>query len=420
MSNHLQVNITSEIGKLNGVILHTPGRELQNMTPETAQRALYSDILNLTVAQEEYTQLRGVLQRTATTYEVSDLLKDVLKSDKVKFDIINRVCTNENTIDIRDYLLGLSPEELGRQLIEGVVMQKDSLTKFLSKDKYSLQPLHNFFFTRDASIAVRDRVLIGRMANKGRMRESLIMETIFNNHPGFNTHTVNPENGSLPLENLSVEGGDVLIARKDIMLIGSSSRTTTQGIDFIINRLKDRKLKRDLIIQELPASPESFIHLDMVFTLLDRDTCMVYEPLIMKPNKYQTIHVRIDNGKVQSIERADNIPTVLKSLGMNLKPVICGGTKDPWTQEREQWHSGANFFAFAPGKVIGYGRNIYTMDEMNKAGFDVLSAKDIIKGKEKLEDHKKCVVCIEGSELARGGGGARCMTMPVSREEVKW
>ena len=420
MNNQLQINVTSEIGKLNGVILHTPGQELQNMTPETAQRALYSDILNLKVAQEEYMQLKGVLQKATSTYEVSDLLKDVLKSDKVRFDIINRICTNENVIDTRDYLLGLAPDELGRQLIEGVVMQKDSLTKFLSKDKFSLQPLHNFFFTRDSSIAVRDRILVARMANKVRMRESLIMETIFNNHSGFITHTVNPENGNIGLENLSVEGGDVLIARKDIMLIGSSARTTTYGIDFIINRLKDRKLKRDLIIQELPSSPESFIHLDMVFTLLDKDTCMVYEPLIMKPNKYQTIHVRIDDGKVQHIEQVENIPSVLKTLGMDLKPVICGGTKDPWTQEREQWHSGANFFAFAPGKVIGYGRNVYTVEEMHKAGFDVLSAKDIIKGKAFLEEHEKCVVCIEGSELARGGGGARCMTMPVSRDEVNW
>ena len=420
MSKQLQINVSSEIGKLNGVILHTPGQELQNMTPETAQKALYSDILNLTVAQEEYAQLKGVLQKTATTFEVSDLLRDVLKSDKVRFDIINKVCTNENAIDIRDYLLGLNHEELGRQLIEGVVMHKDSLTKFLSKEKYSLQPLHNFFFTRDSSIAVRDRILIGRMANKVRMRESLIMETIFNNHSGFVTQTINPENSTLGIDDLSVEGGDVLVARKDIMLIGSSSRTTTQGIDFIINRLKDRKLKRDLIIQELPDSPESFIHLDMVFTLLDKDTCMVYQPLIMKRNKYQTIHVRIDNGQVQHIDRVENIPSVLKSLGMDLKTVICGGSKDPWTQEREQWHSGANFFAFAPGKVIGYGRNVHTMEEMNKAGFDVLSAKDIIDGKENLDDHKKCVVCIEGSELARGGGGARCMTMPVSRDEVDW
>ena len=322
MSKQLQINVSSEIGKLNGVILHTPGQELQNMTPETAQKALYSDILNLTVAQEEYAQLKGVLQKTATTFEVSDLLRDVLKSDKVRFDIINKVCTNENAIDIRDYLLGLNHEELGRQLIEGVVMHKDSLTKFLSKDKYSLQPLHNFFFTRDSSIAVRDRILIGRMANKVRMRESLIMETIFNNHSGFVTQTINPENSTLGIDDLSVEGGDVLVARKDIMLIGSSSRTTTQGIDFIINRLKDRKLKRDLIIQELPDSPESFIHLDMVFTLLDKDTCMVYQPLIMKRNKYQTIHVRIDNGQVQHIDRVENIPSVLKSLGMDLKTVI--------------------------------------------------------------------------------------------------
>lgn len=420
MSKQIQVNITSEIGKLNAVILHTPGKELQNMTPETAQRALYSDILNLTVAREEYAQLKGVLDKITKTFEISELLVDVLKSDKVRFDIINRICTNENVIDIRDNLLSLTPEELGRQLIEGVVMKKDSLTKYLSKDKYSLQPLHNFFFTRDASMVVRDRVLIGRMASRVRKRESLIMETIFNNHSNFVTQTINPEdcNGCVP--ELSVEGGDVLIARKDIMLIGSSSRTTTQGIDFIINRLKDRKLKRDLIIQELPPSPESFIHLDMVFTLLDKNICMVYEPLILKPNKYQTIHVHIDNGQVKSIETVENIPSVLKTLGMDVKPVICGGTKDVWMQEREQWHSGANFFAVAPGKVLGYGRNYHTIEELHKNGFEVILSQDIISGKANLDDHKKAVICIEGSELARGGGGARCMTMPVSREEVNW
>lgn len=420
MSNRLNVNITSEIGKLNGVILHTPGLEIQNMTPATAQRALYSDILNLKVAQQEYMQLKGVLDKVSQTYEIRDLLSEVLTSDKVRFDLINKICTSEKKMDIRDFLIGLESNTLSKLLIEGVVMKKDNLTKFLSKDKYSLQPLHNFFFTRDASVAMRDKVLINKMANKIRMRESMIMETIFDNHHSFMAKTLNPENSNGNMDNFSIEGGDVLVARDDVFLIGNGARTTSQGIDYIINRLKDKDLDRDLIIQELPETPESFIHLDMVFTFLDKDACMVYEPLIMKPNKFQTIHIKIKNRQVQQIERVANIPTALKKLGIDLKPVMCGGTKDPWTQEREQWHSGANFFAFAPGKVIGYGRNIHTIEEMNKAGFEVIYAKDVVSNKVDLNTYKKCVVCIEGSELARGGGGARCMTMPVNRDNVKW
>ncbi len=351
---------------------------------------------------------------------MKDLLEDVLKNDNVRFDLINQISTFERNINIRQYLISLDSNTLAKQLIEGVVMVKDNLTKFLSKRKYSLDPLHNFFFTRDASIAVRDTVLIGRMANKVRFRESLIMETIFNNHSNFQTKTLNPANTNTNMENFSIEGGDMLIARDDVFLIGSSSRTTTQGIDFIINRLKDKDVDRDLIIQELPESPESFIHLDMVFTFLDKDACMVYEPLILKPNKYQTIHVNIKNKKVQYIERVDNIPSALRKLGIDLKPIMCGGSGDPWMQEREQWHSGANFFAISPGKVIGYSRNVHTIEEMNKAGFEVLYAKDIIRDKSNIDNYKKCVVCIEGSELARGGGGARCMTMPFNRDNVEW
>jgi arginine deiminase len=299
-------------------------------------------------------------------------------------------------------------------------MKKDSLTKFLSKEKYTLQPLHNFFFTRDSAIAINDRVLIARMANRVRKRESLIMEAIFSTHPDFKVKTINPDNCSGCVPETSVEGGDVLVIREDILLIGSSSRTSTHGIDFIIDRLKERKIKRDVIVQELPLSPESFIHLDMTFTMLDRDSCMVYEPLIMKPNKYQTIHINIDNGVVKFIKQVENVPGVLKELGIDLKLVVCGGKKDEWNQEREQWHSGANFFAIAPGKVIGYGRNVHTIEELDKNGFEVITAKDVISAKKNINDYQKCVITIEGSELARGGGGARCMTMPVDRDELEW
>ena len=110
----------------------------------------------------------------------------------------------------------------------------------------------------------------------------------------------------------------------------------------------------------------------------------------------------------------------LKKLGMELKPIYCGGTKEPWNQEREQWHSGANFFAVGPGKVVGYARNIYTMEEMNKNGFDIIPADDVINHKVNLAEYDKYVITLEGSELPRGGGGARCMTMPIRRKSVNW
>lgn len=101
---------------------------------------------------------------------------------------------------------------------------------------------------------------------------------------------------------------------------------------------------------------------------------------------------------------------------MDLKPIICGGQADEWDQEREQWHSGANFFAIEPGKVMSYARNVHTLNELSQNGFEVISANDVISGKKSIEGDIKCVVTIEGSELPRGGGGARCMTMPLARE----
>ena len=177
---------------------------------------------------------------------------------------------------------------------------------------------------------------------------------------------------------------------------------------------------RHILIQELPLKPESFIHLDMVFTLLDKNYCMIYEPVILQPNKYETVHIEVKNGKVVSIKNEENLITGLKKLGMDLKPLYCGGRKDRWMQDREQWHSGANFFAFEPGKIIGYGRNTHTINELYQNGFEVLTANDVITGKVHPDDYKRCVVTIEGSELARGGGGARCMTMPILRQNVIW
>lgn len=418
--NTIDIKVSSEIGKLEAVILHTPGSEVENMTPQNAERALYSDILNLTVASKEYDQFSGVLDKLTNTFEVKDLLEDILANDKVKETLIKRILKSENIERYERHIIDLENKELARRLIEGGEMVVNNLSKFLDPDRYTLKPLHNFFFMRDASITVNKRVLIAQMANQVREREAIIMESIFDFHPQFNARTVNPQTLARTMDHLTIEGGDVLVAREDILLIGLSPRTTSQGIDFIIECLKSTKERKHIIVQELPDSPESFIHLDMAFTFLDTDKCMIYEPVIMQANRYKTIMITIDHGKVEEIKEIANIFKGLKALGMDMEPIHCGGNSDPYIMEREQWHSGTNFFAVGPGKVIGYGRNEYTINELNKHGFEVITATDVLLGKRNIEEYEKYVITIEGSELARGGGGARCMTMPIRRSEVNW
>lgn len=417
--NNIPIQVSSEIGELEAIIVHTPGQEVENMTPKNAERALYSDILNLTVAQKEYCQFKGVIEKHAKVFEMRDLLKDILKVDEVRKKLIDEIFYYEQVHENKDFILSLSTNDLTRQLVEGVVMKKDNLTRFFNKDRYSLRPLHNFFFMRDASMSINNHVLIGKMASVVRDRETRIMEAIFDHHPLFSTKTVNAARFDNFNPKITIEGGDVLVAREDVLIIGTGIRTSSQGIDFILEQLKTRGNIKHIIVQELPDTPESFIHLDMVFTFLDKNKCMVYEPVILRPNKYRTVHINID-GEKTSIKTVPNLLVVLKDLGIDLEPVYCGGQADPWTQEREQWHSGANFFAMGPGKVIGYARNVYTMDEMDKHGFDILRAKDVLNKKINLADYEKYVVTIDGSELARGGGGARCMSMPIRRKQVNW
>lgn len=417
MSTPIVPNVTSEIGELEAVILHTPGPEVENMTPGNAERALYSDILNLPVAIEEYQQLSGVLEKVCKTFQVKDLLTEILIDPDVKISLIERICTHEKVLNIKEDLLNLNHKELAAQLIEGVALKRDSLTTFLSDERYALRPLHNFFFTRDASVTVYNQVMISKMANKVRERESIIMDAIFNHSPHFKTTTINPMSTWNVGTETFIEGGDVLIARDDILIVGNGARTSTEGIDFLAEQIKTQKGKKHIIVQQLPEAPESFIHLDMVFTLLDRDTCMIYEPMLRHENTYSTILMTIENGVVKEISRQISLLECLKTLGMDLKPVPCGGD-DLWQQEREQWHSGANFFAIGPGKLMGYARNVHTLEALNKHGFSIIKASDVLNNTTDLNTYDKYVITIEGSELPRGGGGARCMTMPVRRKSL--
>jgi arginine deiminase len=415
------IEINSEIGELEAVMLHTPGPEVENMTPKSVERALYSDILNLSVAQQEYEQLSLFLEKITKVYQLKDLLIKVLDNPVQRNSLVGKICLTENVNDYFDELMEMSSRTLANKLIEGLPARIDSLTSFLNDEYYALLPLYNFYFTRDASAVVGNNAVICRMANKVRVRESLIMEAVYAYNPFFNAHIINTYEQFPHDRSVLMEGGDILVVRDDILVVGNGMRTTPQGIDLLLNRLAKTapQGKSYIFVQQLPSSPESFIHLDMVFTMLDVDKCMVFEPLVMGDARYSTVQITMDNGKVEKIRRVPNLLTALRRLGLDMEAISCGGN-DEWDQEREQWHSGANFFAFAPGKVISYARNEHTLNEMSKHGFDIVTSEEVTSGKVNIDKLKKCVVTIVGAELARGGGGARCMTLPLRRKPVKW
>ncbi|MCE5206106.1 MAG: arginine deiminase [Porphyromonadaceae bacterium] len=411
------LNIQSETGKLEAVLLHYPGAEVENMTPRHVQRALYSDILNLSIARKEYDQLLGVLQKTSRVYEVTDLLTGVLEIENLKERLLRKICEVEYVPGYLGYLMEQPAPSLSKILIEGLPLRVNTLTDFLREEYYALKPLYNFYFTRDASAVVGNHTLICKMANNVRLREALIMDAIFENGLYFHTDVKNAYDLSDNSPQVKIEGGDILVIREDILLIGNGMRTTTQGIDLLVNEFcKTGTGKKHVIVQQLPESPESFIHLDMVFTMLDTDKAMIYKPLIMNSSPYQTVHMQIEDGKVTRISSGSSILSLLRKLGIDLQPIICGGKADDWDQEREQWHSGANFLAIAPGKVLSYARNRHTLEELNKNGFEIVTANEVIRNQFDIHSAGKCVITIEGSELPRGGGGPRCMTMPLLRK----
>ncbi|MBR5035990.1 MAG: arginine deiminase [Prevotella sp.] len=416
-----KVSVTSETGHLNAVLLRRPGVEIERMTPLNAAHALYSDILDKPTVDKEYDNFCGVLEKWTKVYYVKDILAELLRDHSVRAYLVNESLRHDGRrrtqgMSPADYALAeqfmeLDNDELVRVLIEGYENPSWDGT---SQNRYLLHPLYNLLFTRDASSTIYDRVLINSMSFEVRERESLLYDSIFRHFFG-----VEILNASQWDAEAHTEGGDVLIASDDVLCIGQGIRTNPKGIQYLTDTFAREREHFNIIVQELPMKPESFIHLDMVFTFLGKHHCMAFEPLLKKEGLFadkDTTLITIDGGKI-SYHRKDNMLEALRHLGWDIEPVLCGGS-DPWIQLREQWHSGGNFFALGDDQVMGYRRNTHTVDALDKAGFAVLNAEDIIADRVSMKDYDRFVAVFPGSELPRAGGGARCMTMPIWRENV--
>jgi arginine deiminase len=413
-----RIHIDSEIGKLNAVMVHRPGREIENMTPASAAEVLYDDILNLQLAVREHDQLTGVLRRVAKVYEFEDLLRDTLADERMKGLLIDELVSLYDCAELAGELKETDNAELAPQLFQGTPMRKDSLEKFLSPLRHAIPPLPNAFFTRDAVMAVNEHVIIGSMAFKARYVEALLLKAIFKYHPRIRSDGFYFDGTTGTSQKITIEGGDLLVLRDDLIMIGYSERTTTRGIDTLMQAIAEKGGVQNFIVVEIPKS-RATIHLDMIFTMVDRDACAVFSPLITGMHKCRAFHVYFEQQQVRRIVEYPGVLDALRTQGLDLRPIACGGD-DELRQEREQWASGANFFAMAPGHIIGFEHNQATAEELAKHGFEIVTADQVIANERSLTPGRPTLVTMHGSELSRGGGGCRCMTMPLNRDAVEW
>jgi arginine deiminase len=411
------LNITSEIGKLKRVLIHSPGPEVEAMTPKEAEADLYNDIIPLSAMRSEFDVLKSFLSKVCEVLELKETLAQSLADAGNRFEFLDglaQLCPVRGRLE---ELMAMSPPELARVVIEGLPALPGSLSGTLSPRSFSLRPLPNSYFMRDSAAVIRDWAIASATAYDVRLIESIVTRFLFNRHPDFHARGLLIDGPRERSRFITLEGGDVVVLSRNVLAVGVSERTTADSVERLAANAASSFGEDMTVFAVVLPRERACIHLDMVFTALDADAALVYAPIVTGRNRARV--VRISAGAKGNL-RFDEEEGLLQGLwgaGIDLEPLSCGGS-DPLFQEREQWWSGANSFAFAPGKIIMYSCNSKSLDVLSDAGFAIRDAAVFIEGREKVEDFERLAVTFDGIELARGGGGARCMTMPVEREDL--
>ncbi|MFS1663893.1 arginine deiminase [Streptococcus sp. zg-JUN1979] len=409
MAEKQPIHVYSEIGKLKKVMLHRPGKEIENLMPDYLERLLFDDIPFLEDAQKEHDAFAQALRDEGVeVLYLEDLAAESLINQDIREQFIDEYLEEANIKGratkevIRNLLLSIEDnKELIEKTMAGIqkaelpeITEEKGLTDLVESDyPFAIDPMPNLYFTRDPFATIGNAVSLNHMYSETRNRETIYGKYIFTYHPEYG--------GKVPMvysrdETTRIEGGDELVLSKDVLAVGISQRTDAASIEKLLINIFKRRVGFKKVLAFEFANNRKFMHLDTVFTMVDYDKFTIHPEI---EGDLKVYSVTYDDGKLHIEEETGDLAELLAdNLGVDKVELIRCGGDNMVAAGREQWNDGSNTLTIAPGVIVVYRRNTITNAILESKGLRLIK--------------------IGGSELVRGRGGPRCMSMPFEREDL--